>query len=274
MTDHRPPEPHDRALADRRQPATADSAPCSPPPERFAAGRRVRCWPSGCGSPSRRCPGQPDARSRRPPAGRAVRGLRRRSDSCAAARTAPGRRSCSSTAGADGGCSSVRASGPLTAAGYRVVTYDALSHGASDPGPSGARRSSVIEFLAALEAVAAATRPAGRRGGPLARRDGRGRGDPGRARRSATRSSSRRHSTRLHFTTYLGELLGFGPRVRAPAGRPGGAPGRRTARRLRRRGGGPVGPDATTARRARPRRRAHAVRRAASRSPRPGRARR
>ncbi len=49
--------------------------------------------------------------------------------------------------------------GPLTTAGYRVITYDALSHGRSDPGPTGARRSSVMEFVAALEAVVAASGP-------------------------------------------------------------------------------------------------------------------
>jgi pimeloyl-ACP methyl ester carboxylesterase len=49
---------------------------------------------------------------------------------------------------------------PLTAAGYRVVAFDALSHGDSDPGPEGPGRSSVLEFAAALAAVAAASGPA------------------------------------------------------------------------------------------------------------------
>jgi pimeloyl-ACP methyl ester carboxylesterase len=49
---------------------------------------------------------------------------------------------------------------PLTAAGYRVVAYDAPSHGDSGPGPEGPGRSSVLEFAAALAAVAAAHGPA------------------------------------------------------------------------------------------------------------------
>ena len=49
---------------------------------------------------------------------------------------------------------------PVTAAGYRVVTFDAPGHGDSDPGPEGPGRSSVLEFAAALSAVAAAHGPA------------------------------------------------------------------------------------------------------------------
>jgi pimeloyl-ACP methyl ester carboxylesterase len=49
---------------------------------------------------------------------------------------------------------------PLTEAGYRVVAFDAPSHGDSDPGPEGPGRSSVLEFAAALAAVAAAHGPA------------------------------------------------------------------------------------------------------------------
>jgi pimeloyl-ACP methyl ester carboxylesterase len=49
---------------------------------------------------------------------------------------------------------------PVTAAGYRVVAFDAPSHGDSHPGPEGPGRSSVLEFAAALSAVAAAHGPA------------------------------------------------------------------------------------------------------------------
>lgn len=49
---------------------------------------------------------------------------------------------------------------PLLAAGHRVVTFDALSHGASDPGRLGPRHTSVPEMAAALEAVAAVHGPA------------------------------------------------------------------------------------------------------------------
>ena len=48
----------------------------------------------------------------------------------------------------------------LSAAGYRVVTFDAPSHGGSDPGPSGPRRSDGVEFGKALDAVAAVHGPA------------------------------------------------------------------------------------------------------------------
>lgn len=49
---------------------------------------------------------------------------------------------------------------PLVDAGYRVVTFDAPSHGASDPGPSGPHRSNILEFAAALTAVVGAHGPA------------------------------------------------------------------------------------------------------------------
>jgi pimeloyl-ACP methyl ester carboxylesterase len=49
---------------------------------------------------------------------------------------------------------------PLTAAGYRVVIFDAPSHGDSDPGPEGPGRSSLLELAAALAAVAAVHGPA------------------------------------------------------------------------------------------------------------------
>jgi hypothetical protein len=44
---------------------------------------------------------------------------------------------------------------PLAGAGFRVVAFDAPSHGASPPGPSGRRSSTIVEFAAALRAVAA-----------------------------------------------------------------------------------------------------------------------
>jgi pimeloyl-ACP methyl ester carboxylesterase len=49
---------------------------------------------------------------------------------------------------------------PLLAAGHRVVTYDALSHGDSDPGALGPHRTTVPELAAAFEAVVAAHGPA------------------------------------------------------------------------------------------------------------------
>jgi pimeloyl-ACP methyl ester carboxylesterase len=50
--------------------------------------------------------------------------------------------------------------GPLTGAGLRVVAFDAPSHGASDPGPEGPGRSTILELAEALEAVVAANGPA------------------------------------------------------------------------------------------------------------------
>jgi pimeloyl-ACP methyl ester carboxylesterase len=49
---------------------------------------------------------------------------------------------------------------PLVAAGYQVVTYDALSHGDSDPGILGARRSALPEIASTLTAVVGAVGPA------------------------------------------------------------------------------------------------------------------
>ncbi|HEY9349230.1 MAG TPA: alpha/beta fold hydrolase [Acidothermales bacterium] len=45
---------------------------------------------------------------------------------------------------------------PLLGAGFSVVSYDALSHGRSDQGPSGQRRSNALEQRDALRAVVAA----------------------------------------------------------------------------------------------------------------------
>jgi pimeloyl-ACP methyl ester carboxylesterase len=49
---------------------------------------------------------------------------------------------------------------PLVDRGYRVVAFDAPSHGASDPGPTGPGTSNAIEFGRALDAVAAKFGPA------------------------------------------------------------------------------------------------------------------
>ena len=49
---------------------------------------------------------------------------------------------------------------PLVEAGHRVVAFDAPSHGASDPGPEGPGRSTVLELADALAAVVAANGPA------------------------------------------------------------------------------------------------------------------
>jgi pimeloyl-ACP methyl ester carboxylesterase len=45
---------------------------------------------------------------------------------------------------------------PLVAAGYRVVAFDGLSHGESDPGPSGPSQATFLEFSDVLTAIAAA----------------------------------------------------------------------------------------------------------------------
>jgi pimeloyl-ACP methyl ester carboxylesterase len=50
--------------------------------------------------------------------------------------------------------------GPLAEAGHRVVAFDALGHGDSDPGPSGPGRSNALELADALTAVVAAHGPA------------------------------------------------------------------------------------------------------------------
>lgn len=49
---------------------------------------------------------------------------------------------------------------PLLDAGFSVVAHDALSHGRSDPGPSGPRRSNALEHRDVLRAVVAAHGPA------------------------------------------------------------------------------------------------------------------
>jgi pimeloyl-ACP methyl ester carboxylesterase len=48
---------------------------------------------------------------------------------------------------------------PLLRAGYRVVAFDAPSHGESAPGPGGPRGSNLLEFAAALRAVVDAFGP-------------------------------------------------------------------------------------------------------------------
>lgn len=48
----------------------------------------------------------------------------------------------------------------LSSDGYRLVTFDAPSHGRSDPGPAGPGRSNAVEFGKALDAVAAVHGPA------------------------------------------------------------------------------------------------------------------
>jgi pimeloyl-ACP methyl ester carboxylesterase len=50
--------------------------------------------------------------------------------------------------------------GPLVDAGFRVVAFDAPSHGGSGPGPEGPGRSNILEFADALAAVVAAHGPA------------------------------------------------------------------------------------------------------------------
>lgn len=50
--------------------------------------------------------------------------------------------------------------GPLVAAGFRVVAFDGPSHGASDPGPEGPGRSTILELADALTAVVADRGPA------------------------------------------------------------------------------------------------------------------
>jgi pimeloyl-ACP methyl ester carboxylesterase len=49
---------------------------------------------------------------------------------------------------------------PLVAAGFRVVAFDAPSHGTSGPGPEGPGRGTILEFADALAAVVAANGPA------------------------------------------------------------------------------------------------------------------
>ena len=49
---------------------------------------------------------------------------------------------------------------PLAEAGHRVVAFDALGHGGSEPGPSGPGRSNILELADSLTAVVAAHGPA------------------------------------------------------------------------------------------------------------------
>jgi pimeloyl-ACP methyl ester carboxylesterase len=49
---------------------------------------------------------------------------------------------------------------PLVEAGFRVVAFDAPSHGDSDPGPEGPGRGTILEFADALAAVVATHGPA------------------------------------------------------------------------------------------------------------------
>lgn len=49
---------------------------------------------------------------------------------------------------------------PLVSRGYRVVLFDAPSHGSSDPGPSGPGSGNVVEFGRAFDGVAARFGPA------------------------------------------------------------------------------------------------------------------
>ena len=49
---------------------------------------------------------------------------------------------------------------PLVEGGFRVVAFDAPSHGTSDPGPEGPGRSTILEFADALAVVVAAHGPA------------------------------------------------------------------------------------------------------------------
>jgi pimeloyl-ACP methyl ester carboxylesterase len=117
---------------------------------------------------------------------------------------------------------------PLVAAGYRVVAYDALSHGRSDPGHSGPRSTDLPEMADALRAVA------GRFGTPyaaIAHSFGaavtawamRGGLEPGRLVFVAAANSFG------PTVDQFGSMLGFGPRTR-----------RRLLRRFVRRVGVPI----------------------------------
>lgn len=103
---------------------------------------------------------------------------------------------------------------PLVAVGYRVVVFDALSHGASDDGPSGRGRAHGIEFGRALDAVAARFGPAraivahsmGAVSALLAMRDG-----------WVGTESLVLISPMSELSRYFdrfGALVGFGPRIR------------------------------------------------------------
>jgi pimeloyl-ACP methyl ester carboxylesterase len=103
---------------------------------------------------------------------------------------------------------------PLLEAGFRVVTFDAPSHGESEPGRDGAQRSTLPELSAAFEAVVAAYGPAygviahslGAAAVTLALRDGFG---PRRIVFLATATDFRDG-----LAQYQAQL-GFGPRIRS-----------------------------------------------------------
>jgi len=117
---------------------------------------------------------------------------------------------------------------PLAEAGHRVVAFDALSHGDSDPGPSGPGRSNALELADALTAVAAAHGPAaavvahslGATATAYAMRDGLAVG------RAVFVSPM---ADPLPYTRTFAARLGFGERVRT-----------RLARRIERRVGLPL----------------------------------
>lgn len=102
---------------------------------------------------------------------------------------------------------------PLLDAGFRVVAFDAPSHGDSEPGREGAKRSSLLELADSFQAVAAAYGPAygvvahslGAAGVTLALKDG---------------ASLRRVvfiATATDFRDWLAQFeqhFGFGPRTR------------------------------------------------------------
>jgi pimeloyl-ACP methyl ester carboxylesterase len=118
--------------------------------------------------------------------------------------------------------------GPLAEAGHRVVAFDALSHGDSDPGPSGPGRSNALELAEVLTAVVAAHGPAaalvahslGATAAAYAMRDGLA---VGRAVFVAPMADP------LPYTRTFASRLGFGERVRT-----------RLVRRIERRVGLPL----------------------------------
>ena len=103
---------------------------------------------------------------------------------------------------------------PLVAAGHRVVVFDALSHGASDAGPSGRGRAQGVEFGRALDDVVARFGPAraiiahsmGAVPVALALRDG-----------WASAERLVMIAPMSELSTYFdrfGAMVGFGPRIR------------------------------------------------------------
>ena len=103
---------------------------------------------------------------------------------------------------------------PLVGAGYRVVTFDAPSHGSSGPGRWGPRSSNTVEFTTALTAVVAAHGPAhaivghslGCMAVAVAVRDGLA------ADRLVFLAPM---SHPLNYVSFLGKVLGFGGRTKA-----------------------------------------------------------